>query len=208
MIGRSYYEDILTLASGQDENGIPNAASGILMAFPDKEDTLELFLYAPVDIFASENASVCIFDFDCSREEDFKKAAYACLNYLMRDDDTMMVLRVIPLLLEGGCEILFTGLYHVDLYEGCNLKKRLVLYFENHELGAEEEMDIEGYRDEIRDRYAQKIKELDHMGKDLEDKLDQLAAGDSLTYEAYIDDLEEEEEDEGETWVRFVPVED
>ena len=87
---KSVYEDILTIACGQDENGVPNSASGIITADLKKDGIMEeIFLYAPVEIYASAEAAVCVFDFEEKHFSDFQKAAAACIRCLLEDAKVM-----------------------------------------------------------------------------------------------------------------------
>lgn len=204
---KSIYEDILTIACGQDENGVPNSASGIITADLKKDGIMEeIFLYAPVEIYASAEAAVCIFDFEEKHSADFQKAAAACIRCLL-EDDKVMALKVVPLLLNGTCEVTFTGLFHVDLYTGKKRGKRLLLCFESHDLNEGEETDLDVLRKQIENDFDRQIKDLDHTADELEEKLREITSGQNdFDYEPYTGELEEENEIQ-ETGVRFVPDE-
>lgn len=212
--------DLFAVSSGMDEDGMPRAGSGLMIARLEdgQPKVLKNITYSvPVDVIGSQGAAVCAMEFERKYMSEYMRTLHACLEWLANEDsDEALFFSVIPFVLGGELSIVFQYLIHCEYYETKENKMRLVLFFDNTStsLTVNEGIDIEQIQMSIESELINQEKELDEQLLALEDEekeLEEEISGYKYEFNAneFLDELvDDAETNDKNPRIRFVSNEE
>lgn len=195
-------KDLFDLSSGIDDDEVPNAGSGLMVAkmVKDQPRIINNITYTvPVDISGGNGVAVVCMEFEKQDLSDYMRTVHACLEWLSTEDsENALFFSIVPLYLNGEVSIILQGLVHCEHYETKEGKSRVVLVFDNTmtQLTINEGVDIEKLQIQIERELANEEKSLEEELYALEEEKKEIEEEISgFKYEFNVDDLLEDEEE-------------